>query len=242
MSDDAFHEIQLNGKQLVFLFMAAAVVAVVVFLSGVMVGRGVRAEKTAVTTNEAQPIPADFTAAVAAPAQTAQPPAPPAAGLGSATAGAPAVTLPPPVTDETSRVAPSKGATRPGPTAPAGAPASGDKSAAPVPQPEAGPRSAPADASSRAGAASVRPSGAPATPSAGFSVQVAAPTVRAAAEAIAKRLSAKGYRAYVLDPVAGGAPPVYYRVRVGPYKSRGEADEAKRRLEKEEQFKPFIIR
>ncbi len=41
MSDEGFHEIQLNGKQLVFLFMAATVVAVVIFLSGVMVGRGV---------------------------------------------------------------------------------------------------------------------------------------------------------------------------------------------------------
>src|SRR5919108_6494829 len=43
MQDEAFHEIQLNGKQLVFLFMAATVVSVVIFLCGVMVGRGVRA-------------------------------------------------------------------------------------------------------------------------------------------------------------------------------------------------------
>jgi len=41
MSDEGFHEIQLNGKQLVFLFMAGTVVAVVIFLCGVMVGRGV---------------------------------------------------------------------------------------------------------------------------------------------------------------------------------------------------------
>ncbi|MSO83389.1 MAG: hypothetical protein EXQ53_08860, partial [Acidobacteria bacterium] len=41
MSDEGFHEIQLNGKQLVFLFMSATVVAVVIFLCGVMVGRGV---------------------------------------------------------------------------------------------------------------------------------------------------------------------------------------------------------
>ena len=41
MRDAGFHEIQLNGKQLVFLFMAATVVAVVIFLCGVMVGRGV---------------------------------------------------------------------------------------------------------------------------------------------------------------------------------------------------------
>jgi hypothetical protein len=49
MSDEGFHEIQLNGKQLVFLFMAATVVSVVIFLLGVMVGRGVptvRAQST----------------------------------------------------------------------------------------------------------------------------------------------------------------------------------------------------
>ena len=44
--DDGFHEIQLNGKQLVFLFMAATVVSVVIFLCGVLVGRGVRAERS----------------------------------------------------------------------------------------------------------------------------------------------------------------------------------------------------
>jgi cell division septation protein DedD len=45
MAEEAFHEIQLNGKQLVFLFMAGTVVAVVIFLCGVMVGRGVRAQR-----------------------------------------------------------------------------------------------------------------------------------------------------------------------------------------------------
>ncbi|HEV3483853.1 MAG TPA: hypothetical protein VG106_00485, partial [Vicinamibacterales bacterium] len=45
LNDDAFHEIQLSGKQLVFLFMATTVVSVFIFLCGVLVGRGVRAEK-----------------------------------------------------------------------------------------------------------------------------------------------------------------------------------------------------
>ena len=45
--DDGFHEIQLNGKQLVFVFMAATVVSVVIFLCGVLVGRGVRSERGA---------------------------------------------------------------------------------------------------------------------------------------------------------------------------------------------------
>ena len=45
MTDDQFHEFHLEGKQLVFLFMASIVVAVVIFLCGVMVGRGVRAPR-----------------------------------------------------------------------------------------------------------------------------------------------------------------------------------------------------
>lgn len=42
MSDQGFSEIQLSGKQLVFLFMSAVVLLVVVFLLGVAVGRSVR--------------------------------------------------------------------------------------------------------------------------------------------------------------------------------------------------------
>ena len=40
-ADDDVREIQLSGKQLVFLFMAVTVVSVVIFLCGVLVGRGV---------------------------------------------------------------------------------------------------------------------------------------------------------------------------------------------------------
>ena len=43
LADDGFHEIQLSGKQLVFLFMATTIVAVSIFLCGVQVGRGVKA-------------------------------------------------------------------------------------------------------------------------------------------------------------------------------------------------------
>ena len=41
--DEGVREIQLSGKQLVFLFMAVTVVSVVIFLCGVLVGRGVQA-------------------------------------------------------------------------------------------------------------------------------------------------------------------------------------------------------
>jgi hypothetical protein len=40
VSDEGFREIQLNGKQLIFLFMAVTVVLVVTFLFGVPVDEG----------------------------------------------------------------------------------------------------------------------------------------------------------------------------------------------------------
>jgi len=43
-AEDGFHEIHLSGKQLVFLFMATTIVSVVIFLCGVLVGRGVRSD------------------------------------------------------------------------------------------------------------------------------------------------------------------------------------------------------
>ncbi len=47
MSEQSFREIQLSGKQLVFLFMASVVVAVSIFLLGISVGRGLRPGTTA---------------------------------------------------------------------------------------------------------------------------------------------------------------------------------------------------
>ena len=41
-TEDGFHEIQLSGKQLVFLFIVTTSVVVGVFLFGVLVGRGAR--------------------------------------------------------------------------------------------------------------------------------------------------------------------------------------------------------
>jgi cell division protein FtsN len=77
MADEGFREIQLNGKQLVFLFMAAVVFSVVIFLSGVMVGRGVRPPDTVVSAAAAD-IPVDPTAPVqsssAASLETDRPP------------------------------------------------------------------------------------------------------------------------------------------------------------------------
>ena len=60
------------------------------------------------------------------------------------------------------------------------------------------------------------------------------------ADAIARRLNGKGYAAYVMGPEAGA--PAMYRVRVGKFKERREAESVAAKLEKEEQFKPWIVR
>src|SRR5687767_10046206 len=82
MADEGFHEIQLSGKHLVALFLAATVVAVVIFLCGVMVGRDVQKQRFAVAA-AASEAPADPTAEVQRP-DSREPPstaaAPPASG------------------------------------------------------------------------------------------------------------------------------------------------------------------
>jgi cell division septation protein DedD len=70
-------------------------------------------------------------------------------------------------------------------------------------------------------------------------VQVAALNDRNEAEAVAKRLATKGYAAYVVAPADGAT---VYRVRVGKFTTHDEAALLKAKLEKEEQFKPWITR
>ena len=216
MSDDGFHEIQLNGKQLVFLFMAATVVSVVIFLCGVMVGRGVRGD---------QPVEAAATD-LAAPAQAATAPE---AEAGRETA------------------APATARTDPG-TAPVPEPAEDEsvyKALTSDKPTDENLKSAarPASPSARKSAPKTAPATEAAPPSAvtsGFAVQVTALRDRSDAEAIVKRLVAKGYQAYVLNPLPG-KPPVY-RVQVGRYQSRADADRIAARLKKEEQFSPWVTR
>ena len=216
-SDDSFHEIQLNGKQLVFLFMAATIVSVVIFLCGVLVGRGVRAERVA-----GQETALNTSAGDAATPQTAATPT--AAPAGSD----PTVAAPPPAVDDLTyfnRLEKQK------------APAEQLKS-----RPTATTMSEKAAAGeARApGAAAIRQKETWSPPAAqSWTVQIAALNERNAAEAIAKRLSSKGYAAYVFEPSDGTS---VYRVRVGKFGTRHEAETLKTKLEKEEQFKPFVTR
>ena len=120
----------------------------------------------------------------------------------------------------------------PAPPAPEPAPAVAAKPAAPAAKPEppkAEPtRLAPVDS----------PTATPAAGS-GYAVQVAAVNVRGEADAIVKRLSGKGYKAYVETPK--GSTSVF-RVRVGTFKTRREAQTIADKLKKEEKFKPWVTR
>ena len=252
IQDEGFHEIQLNGKQLVFLFMAATVVSVVIFLCGVLVGRGVRSQLAGGPDQTPTSNVAETT-----PTVPAQPAPAPAAGS-DPTAAAP----PPPATDdltyfnrleksnapaeklkpasERAAPAPERPATPAAPPAaaaqhPPSPPPATPKQATPTATPTPPPAPAPAPAPAAPAASSAAEPGGQ-----GFAVQIAALNVRSEADAIAKRLSSKGYTAYVMTP-ANGTPSVF-RVRVGKFNTRREAESVAARLQKEDQFKPWVTR
>ena len=244
VQDDGFHEIQLNGKQLVFLFMAATVVSVVIFLCGVLVGRGVKSER--VTSS-----PDASTAAVIADAAPQPPPPTPAVPAGSD----PTSATPPPAVDDSNlsyfnRLEKSnptedlKPLPAPPVERPAEAPARTAKATPPPvapPKPIAAAPAAPKPAAPKEEAVSAAAAQPAAPASAGdYAIQVAALREAGEADTIAKRLVSKGYGAYVLTPPDG--KPNVFRVRIGSFKTRREAEVIASKLQKEEQFKPWITR
>lgn len=232
MADEGFHEIQLNGKQLVFTFMAATVVAVVIFLSGVMVGRGVRPANadlaTAVTDQSIDPTAPVATTSSRTPtadrppvstqedltyAERLEAPVPPRETLRDADEPPSAVaSAPPPLP----AVEPKREPERREPVA-----------AAPTESRTTAPPSAPA----------VERASLAVPPGSGFVVQVGA-YPQATADAIARRLAGKGFPTFILPRDKG-----LFAVRVGKYTDRREAEAVARRLETNEQFKkPWVTR
>ena len=243
MSDEGFREIQLNGKQLIFMFMAVTVVLVVTFLFGVLVGRDVRqgAVATEIAAGEVAPDPdlgpaaeQTSTPAAASGASSTPPAAPPTEELSYAERllrdtppeenlkASPSETTAAPVVQEPVEPPASAPAPPPAPTAKQAAPAPA-VSGKPVPPP-ASPSKAPAVAANASD-----PSGP------GFAVQVAAYPDRRDAEKLVQQLASKGYPAFVMDPVQG-APTKLFRVRVGKYPNRTVAEGVQAQLAKAEQF------
>ena len=244
--DDGFHEIQLNGKQLVFLFMAATVVSVVIFLCGVLVGRGVRTDRAAVD-------PSVIVDAPVVDATTATAGATPAGSDPRMAAAPPKAVDDLSYHDRLEKAQPRVEELKPAPAQNTSSSA-GAVVDAPLPTPRPVPVAVPvappppkpnppaATAKPAAPAASVPARQAASTPIAaatsGFVVQLAALNSRGEADAMAKRLTSRGYEAYVQSPPAGA--PSVFRVRVGNYQTRREAESVAARIEKEGQFKPWV--
>jgi len=231
--NDGFHEIQLNGKQLVFLFMAATVVSVVIFLCGVLVGRGVRAERgdlaqsaeNSAVSMEVAPVPAASTTQTAANSTVNSAPGQPPTPVDELTyfdrlekSTPTPEKLKPAAEKESAKAAPEKA----------------------VPEKFAPPPSRPAPAPVQPAVATPAKTTDAASSSNGWAVQVAALNVRSEADAMAKRLSSKGYSAYVVAPTS--STPAMFRVRIGTFKTKREAEAMAATLQTAEQFKPWVTR
>ncbi len=73
-----------------------------------------------------------------------------------------------------------------------------------------------------------------------FAVQVMASRTRKDAEHLVEVLKSHGYRVYILTPQQAHAKDKFYRVQVGPFPSRVEADRTRDKLVSEG-FRPFVV-
>ena len=211
--------------------MAATVVAVVVFLCGVLVGRGVPLTGRATTTAETGVGHEDV-----APATLGLPRSEPSAGAT--------------VSEELSygRILTGEQADlavvpEPDVAEPSVAPQAEPDSATAERRAPSPVRRAEADDGADASAAPGRFATEPAAPSRpdGYYVQVVALRETHAVSGVVDRLLDRGLPALVVNPDAD-APISLYRIRVGPYVSRAEAERVRQRIETEDEFAPFITR
>ena len=207
MNDHRPREIQLTSKQLVFVFMSTVLVAVVVFLLGVWVGRGIDTGSMAATED-----------VVGGGLPKPEPPTPPSAA--------------PPLTYPGTLASPDKGAAASDPPPPAPPPADPPASGTPGPSPPPPPASPPApppkpeprqSAAEKPQPAAAKP---PAPDADSWVVQVGAFSARSGAERVAAEFKGKGY------PVTLTPGPTF-KVWLGPYPKKADADQLASRLRKE---------
>ena len=202
------------------MFMAATVVAVVIFLSGVLVGRGVRlpeADVLAVAGPVADPT-APLDAASSGTALTTDPaPAPVPDSLTYGDQLEAPVALDEPLKPAEPRQTEPK---------PAAAPVANDKAAA---------SKMPAPRETKESKSFAEP------PGNGWVAQVQTFGSVSDAEALAGRLKSKGYRTFVALNESG-PPSARYRVRIGKYPTRSEAVAVGQKLQREERFEPWVTR
>jgi len=208
------YEFQLDNKQLVLLFAGMIVILILAFILGTLFGRNLYSMKTAEGPTPAATQPAPAT------------PVPGEAGTaaGETAPGAPASP------EEKEKLAlmkeleaqklpsagpgtPKPGA--PGPPAKTGTPAPPGKPAGETPAP------------TKTAKAETEPSPLPPSSSGPYCIQVAASQKKEEAETLKGKLAEKKFEAYVVKAEVPGKG-TFFRVRIGHYKSKAQADKALR--------------
>jgi len=227
MADERTRGVHLSDKQVAFAIMAALVFAAGIFLSGVLVGRGVRSAKGAV----GEP---DAIASSQVVGDAGQADVPLADGSEPFTYPDRLGSNPP---AERVRALPAQEIPRPGVELPPDVPAE--------PVPRAEPERLPESPRPAGAAAAAAPAGrerGDAVEAGSYTVQVAAVRSRTEADAIVRQLKTKGFDARVLAPGARDNPAVF-RVRIGSFKDKRAADAlAERLLRQEKRYKPWVTR
>jgi cell division septation protein DedD len=212
MSDDqSFYEIQLNTPHLVLAFLGAAVVGVAIFWLGVVIGRGQSQPGGTPEWQGAVPAEAsgDNEAADNDPLEFYEAVGEPVAGDEAAAPGG-GEQSPPPAEQAQPEQTGSERDFRPAaPVDEERAPVASDSAATPSPQRE----SAPGAGLPRADPSLVT----------GWIVQVASEENQNTANALQAALVVDGFPAFVVSAEVNGT--MYYRVRVGRYPNRSEAEQ-----------------
>jgi len=229
--DAGYYEIQLNNKQLVFFFMAGVATSVVIFLCGVMVGRGVRDATLAAGGNSIMSKPQ-----IGRSMKTTVPPADVRSELDfpkrleaetvDAELQTPA-SNPEQLVASVTKSRMTRKKTEPNARAGSTSEVSEEASAKPkksLPKSTRPKRAASADPGVIGGERGA------------FTIQVVALKTEQSAASLVKRLKDASYRAY-LEP--GGSAGLY-RVRVGRFDSRVEAEQVAAQLRDVQKFKPYI--
>jgi cell division septation protein DedD len=209
----------LSTRHLILVFLAGVAVCGVFFSLGFLVGYNERSTRMAPVT-ERVATPATIPPTVNTPLETTP--------VGSSGAAPSTTSIPPPLT----AIQASVPASPPGEQKPVAAPGTASPVAAPHPSP--------AEAEREPGpGATATPPAAVGEVGVGFTVQVVASRTKQDAEALVKILEGRGYPVFLVTPEYAHANDNLYRVQVGPFTSKDDAEKVRTKLT-QEGFKPFI--
>jgi DedD protein len=220
--DSSLNENGLSTRHLFLVFLAGVAVCAVFFALGYLVGyneRTTRAASLSMTT-EGVSTPATIPPTINAPLQStnlgpSSPAVPPSTATSSPSGQA---STSAPESQDSSSAPASEPARAAAPPKPSPAPAKSD------PEPDAQPTPTPPSGLVNGG---------------GFAVQVVASPSRQDAEKIVKILESRGYAVFLVTPEFAHAKDNLYRVQVGPFTRREQADKVRAKLAKAG-FKPFV--